>query len=355
MLVCNLKFNYIAMKKTFILILVAILLTQNNSFASYDGDSKNSARPKFKIDHILNVSFDPTRKLYKEINEAFSKKHLKATNEKLYIKMSHGGSGKQARSIIDGLAGEVVTLAVPSDVDMLAKTGYVKEKWREEFPNNASPYSSIIIFLVRKGNPKKITDWADLIRPDVKVVTPNPKTSGGARWNYLAAWAWAKDKLPDEETAQSFITQLFKNVPILDASSRNSTITFSRREIGDVLISWESEAYLAIEEMGNDKFDIVYPSVSIKTELPIAINEKVVNRKKTRQIAKEYLNFLYSKEGQEIIAQNYYRPIDKKVMSKYSADFPQTKIIEVESLGVWEDLNYLHFSNKGLFDKIYRK
>lgn len=309
---------------------------------------------EYKKKYLLNVSFDPTRKIFKEINEKFSANHLKKTNNKLYIHMSHGGSGKQSRSVIDGLGAEVITLALASDIDRLAKTGHVKEQWRAEFPNDSSPYSSTIVFLVRKGNPKNIQDWVDLVRKDVKVVTPNPKTSGGARWNYLAAWAYAKEKLGSDFAAEDFIFQLYRNVPILDTTARNSTISFVRREIGDALISWESEAHLALEEIGSENFEIIYPSISIKAELPVAIVEKVTQRRNNRDLAKKYLDYLYSAEAQKIIAKNHYRPVNEKIMKKYAHKYPKMKIVKVQDLGTWEDLNYLHFSNKGIFDKIYR-
>ncbi|GIL39750.1 sulfate ABC transporter substrate-binding protein [Roseiterribacter gracilis] len=305
---------------------------------------------------LLNVSYDPTRELYVEINKAFADKWKKDTGEQLLIEQSHGGSGKQARSVIDGLEADVVTLALAYDIDAIAKVGFVKEDWAKRLPLNASPYTSTIVFLVKKGNPKAIKDWADLIKPGVEVITPNPKTSGGARWNYLAAWAWAKDTNGgDEAKARDYVTQVFKHVPVLDTGARGATVTFTERGVGDVLLAWENEAFLALKEFGNDKFEIVVPSKSILAEPPVAVVDSVVDKKKTRKQAEAYLTFLYSPEGQEIAAKNFYRPRDKVVADKYAATFPKVDLVTIDkAFDGWTKAQATHFADGGVFDQIYK-
>ncbi|WP_157669791.1 sulfate ABC transporter substrate-binding protein [Chitinibacter sp. GC72] len=305
---------------------------------------------------LLNVSYDPTRELYQEYNKAFAKHWKAKTGDDVTVRQSHGGSGKQGRSVIDGLEADVVTLALAYDIDELAEKGkLLSPDWQKKLPNNASPYTSTIVFLVRKGNPKKVKDWNDLIRDDIKVITPNPKTSGGARWNYLAAWAYAlKQPGGNDAKARDFVQKLFKNVPILDTGARGSLVTFTQRGQGDVFLSWENEAVLAIKELGPDKFDIVAPSLSILAEPPVAIVDKVVDKKGTRKVATEYLNYLYSKEGQEIAAQNYYRPQDKAVLAKYAKQFPNVKLFDIDDVfGGWAKAQKTHFSDGGVFDQIY--
>ncbi len=305
---------------------------------------------------LLNVSYDPTRELYQDFNKAFAAHWKKQTGDDVTIRQSHGGSGKQARAVIDGVDADVVTLALAYDIDAIAqKAQKLAPDWQKQFAHNSSPYTSTIVFLVRKGNPKKIKDWNDLIRPDIKVITPNPKTSGGARWNYLAAWGYAQ-KLPggNEQKAAEFVGKLFANVPVLDSGARGATVTFAERGIGDVLLAWENEAQLAGKEWGPDKFDTIYPSVSILAEPPVAVVDKVVDKKGTRKVAEAYLHYLYSREGQELAAQNYYRPIDKEVAAKYAKQFPVLKLLTVDQdFGGWAKAQKTHFSDGGTFDKIY--
>jgi sulfate transport system substrate-binding protein len=304
---------------------------------------------------LLNVSYDPTRELYQEINAAFSKKWEADSKQKLQIRASHGGSGKQARSVIDGLEADVVTLALASDIDEIAERGLLSTDWQKKLPDNAAPYTSTIVFLVRKGNPKGIKDWDDLIKPDVKVITPNPKTSGGARWNYLAAWGYAARKTGSEDEGKKFVQALFRNVPILDTGARGSTITFVQRNIGDVLLAWENEAFLAINELGKDKFDIVVPSVSILAEPPVAVVDKVVDKRGTRKLAEAYLNFLYTKDGQEISAKHYYRPRNAEVAGKHAEMFPKLTLFTIdEQFGGWAKTQKAHFGDGGVFDQIYK-
>ncbi|WP_028449285.1 sulfate ABC transporter substrate-binding protein [Chitinibacter tainanensis] len=306
---------------------------------------------------ILNVSYDPTRELYQDYNKAFAAYYKKKTGDDVTIKQSHGGSGKQARAVLDGLEADVVTLALAYDIDELATQGkLLKPDWQKQFKENSSPYTSTILFLVKKGNPKGIKDWSDLIRPDVKVITPNPKTSGGARWNYLAAWGWAKKTYGSDDKARDFVQKLYKNVPVLDTGARGSTVTFTQRGLGDVLIAWENEAELVFRELGRDKFEVVAPSLTIKAEPPVAIVDKNVDKKGTRKVATEYLSYLYSKEGQEIAAQNYYRPIDKEVFAKYAKQFPAVKQFDIDDeFGGWAKAQKTHFSDGGVFDQIYSK
>jgi sulfate/thiosulfate-binding protein len=307
---------------------------------------------------LLNVSYDPTRELYKAVNEAFAKDWQAKGGDKVTIEQSHGGSGKQARAVIDGLQADVVTLALQGDIDQIARSGKIKADWQKRLGNNSSPYTSTIVFLVRKGNPKAIKDWDDLTKEGVEVITPNPKTSGGARWNYLAAWAFADQKYGhDEEKDKDFIKKLYANVPVLDTGARGSTTTFAQREIGDVLLAWENEAFLALDELGADKFDIVVPSLSIKAEPPVAVVDEVVDAKGTRKVAEAYLNFLYTPEAQKLIAHNYYRPSDPKSADpKDLARFVDVKLISIDDplFGGWAKAQPKHFADGGIFDQIYQ-
>ena len=304
---------------------------------------------------LLNVSYDPTRELYVDYNKAFAAYWQKKTGDVVNVKQSHGGSGKQARSVIDGLQADVVTLALAADIDALHTNGhYIPANWSTRLAKNSSPYTSTIVFLVRKGNPKGIKDWNDLVKPGIGVITPNPKTSGGARWNYLAAWAWAvKQPGATEATAQKFVQQLYKNVPVLDTGARGSTTTFAQRGIGDVLLAWENEAFLAFKEFGNDKFDLIAPSVSILAEPPVSIVDKNVDRRGTRAVAQAYVEYLYSEEGQEVAGRNFYRPTDPKVLAKYSKQFPTIpKLATIADFGGWTKAQATHFADGGVFDKI---
>ncbi len=305
---------------------------------------------------LLNVSYDPTRELYQDYNAAFAKYWKAKTGNDVVVKQSHGGSGKQARAIIDGLEADVTTLALAGDVDALATKGWlIPADWQKRLAHNSSPYTSTIVFLVRKGNPKAIKDWNDLVKPGVQVITPNPKTSGGARWNYLAAWAYAlKNNGNSEAKAQEFVGRLYANVPVLDSGARGSTTTFVERGIGDVLLAWENEAYLAVRELGPDKFDIVAPSLSILAEPPVTVVDKNVDKHGTRKVAEAYLEYLYSPEGQEIAAKNYYRPIDAKVAEKYAKQFPRLNLITIDKVfGGWAKVQKKHFDDGGVFDRIY--
>ena len=307
---------------------------------------------------LLNVSYDPTRELYQEYNTAFAKYWKAKTGDDVVVSASHGGSGKQARSIIDGLEADVATLALAADIDALSTKGnLIPADWQSKLKNNSSPYTSTIVLLVRKGNPKNIKDWDDLIKPGVAVITPNPKTSGGARWNYLAAWGYALDKSKgDQAKAQEFVGKLFGNVPVLDSGARGSTVTFSERGIGDVLITWENEAYLVKKEFGEDKFDVVFPSQSILAEPPVAVVDKNVDKHGTRAVAQAYLEYLYTPEGQEIAAKNFYRPTDAKVAKKYEKRFPKLKLITIDKVfGGWTKTQKDHFADGGIFDQIYTK
>jgi sulfate transport system substrate-binding protein len=306
---------------------------------------------------LLNASYDPTRELYDDYNKAFAR-HWKAKSGKdISIRQSHGGSGKQARTVIDGLAADVVTLALAYDIDALAMQGkLLPANWQTRLPHNSSPYTSTIVFLVRKGNPKQIRDWNDLARPGVAVITPNPKTSGGARWNYLAAWAWAlKQPGGSPATAAAYVGKLFKNVPVLDTGARGSLTTFAQRGIGDVLISWENEAFLATKQLGRDKFEIVVPSLSILAEPPVAVVDKVAIRRGTSVEARAYLEYLYSKEAQEIVARHYYRPRDPEVAAKYANTFPRVNLVTIADFGGWAKAHATHFADGGTFDRIYAR
>lgn len=306
---------------------------------------------------LLNVSYDPTRELYQDFNAAFAKYWKGKTGEDVAIKASHGGSGKQARAVIDGLEADVVTLALAYDIDEIAAKGLLAADWQKKLPHNAAPYTSTVVFLVRKGNPKGIKDWGDLVKPGVEIITPNPKTSGGARWNYLAAWGYAKQlKGGSDATAQDFVKKLFANVKVLDSGARGSTTTFVERGIGDVLIAWENEAYLSVKELGPDKFEIVTPSISILAEPPVAVVDTVVDKRGTRKVATEYLSYLYSAEGQEIAAKNYYRAIDPKVAAKYEKQFAKVKLFRIgDVFGGWQVAQKTHFADGGIFDQIYVK
>ena len=306
---------------------------------------------------LLNVSYDPTRELYVEFNAAFTKYWKAKTGQDVTIKQSHGGSGKQARSVIDGLDADVATLALAGDTDAIVKNGgWIAKDWQKRLPHNASPYTSTIVLAVRQGNPKNIKDWDDLIRPDVKVITPNPKTSGGARWNYLAAWEFAKRKFGSDAKAKEFVAKLYGNVPILDTGARGSTITFAQRGQGDVLIAWENEAFLLEKEFGS-KFDVVAPALSILAEPAVAVVDKNVDKKGTRAVAEEYLKYLYTEEGQDIIGKNFYRPaVSDKARAKYASQFPKIKLFSIdEAFGGWEKADKEHFADGGSFDQIYTK
>jgi sulfate/thiosulfate transport system substrate-binding protein len=306
---------------------------------------------------LLNVSYDPTRELYKDVNEQFAAQWQAKTGETVKIKQSHGGSGKQARSVIDGLQADVVTLGLGYDVDALAEKGkLIPADWQKRLPHNSAPYTSTIVFLVRKGNPKDIKDWPDLVKPGVAVVTPNPKTSGGARWNYLAAYAWAlKQNGNDDAKARAYIGALYRNAPVLDTGARGATTTFAQRGIGDVLIGWENEAFLALDEFGKDKFEIVAPSLSILAEPPVTLVDKVVDKKGTRKVAEAYLQFLYSDAGQDLIGKHHYRPVGTAALAKYSGQFPKLNLVTIAAFGGWTKAQATHFAEGGVFDQIYAK
>jgi len=318
---------------------------------------------------ILNVSYDPTRELYQELNTEFAGYWKDKTGDIVTINQSHGGSGKQARAVIDGLEADVVTLALAYDIDAIAdKSGLLPKNWQSRLEQNSSPYTSTIVFLVRKGNPKKIKDWNDLIQPGVSIITPNPKTSGGARWNYLAAWGFAleqyKARHPEQKDAEKsdaadayareFVGKIFKNVPVLDSGARGSTTTFVQRGLGDVFLSWENEAFLAVKEFGSDKFEIVIPSLSILAEPPVSVVDKVVDRRGTREAAEAYLKFLYTEKGQEVAARNFYRPRLESVVKKYADQFPNIKLFTIDDVfGGWQKAQKRHFDDGGVFDQIY--
>lgn len=306
---------------------------------------------------LLNVSYDPTRELYQDVNAAFAKLWKEKTGDTVTIKQSHGGSGKQARAVIDGLEADVVTLALAYDIDAIhEKARLIPKDWQKRLAHNSSPYTSTIVFLVRKGNPKHIKDWDDLVKPGVSVITPNPKTSGGARWNYLAAWGYALKKSGgDDAKAKEFVSRLFKNVPVLDSGARGSTTTFVQRGIGDVLLAWENEAFLAVKELGPDKFEIVVPSLSILAEPPVAVVDRVVDKRGTRTAAQAYLEFLYTDVGQEIAAKNYYLPRLESIAAKYAGSFPKVNLFTIdEAFGGWQKAQKTHFADNGVFDQIYQ-
>ena len=306
---------------------------------------------------LLNVSYDPTRELYQDFNKSFAAYWKAKTGDVVTVKQSHGGSGKQARSVIDGLEADVVTLALAYDIDELAaKAKLLPPDWQKRLPHNSSPYTSTIVFLVRKGNPKAIKDWDDLVKPGIQVITPNPKTSGGARWNYLAAWGYELKKTGSEAKAKEFVAALYKNVPVLDSGARGATTTFVERGIGDVLLAWENEAFLAVKELGPDKVQIVVPSTSILAEPPVTLVDKVVDKHGTREVAKAYLEYLYSPEGQKIAAENYYRPIDPKVAAQYAGQFPAINLFRIDEVfGGWAKAQPTHFNDGGVFDEIFTR
>ena len=307
---------------------------------------------------LLNVSYDPTRELYVDFNKAFAAHWKARTGGTVTVRQSHGGSGKQARSVIDGLEADVVTLALGYDIDELhERAKLIPADWQKRLPNNSSPYTSTLVFLVRKGNPKGIKDWDDLVKPGVSVITPNPKTSGGARWNYLAAWGYALKKFGNNEArARQFVTDLFRNVPVLDSGARGSLTTFTERGVGDVFISWENEAFLAANELGKDRFEIVVPSLSILAEPPVAVVDRNVDRKGTREVATAYLQYLYSPEGQEIAAKHYYRPVDPKVAAKHAGQFTKVQLFDIDDVfGGWAKAQKTHFADGGVFDQIFTR
>ncbi|CNL07795.1 sulfate transporter subunit [Yersinia pseudotuberculosis] len=306
---------------------------------------------------LLNVSYDPTREFYQEYNQAFSKYWQQQTGDKVTVRQSHGGSGKQATSVINGIEADVVTLALAYDVDAIAERGRIDKNWIKRLPDNSAPYTSTIVFLVRKGNPKQIHDWSDLVKPGTSVITPNPKTSGGARWNYLAAWGYALEhNNNDQAKAREFVNALYKNVEVLDSGARGATNTFVERGIGDVLIAWENEALLAVNEVGNGQFDIVTPSVSILAEPTVSVVDKVVDKRSTRDVADAYLKYLYSPEGQTIAAKNYYRPRDPAVAAKFANEFPQLKLFTIDEIfGGWTQAQKIHFATGGVFDEISKR
>jgi sulfate transport system substrate-binding protein len=305
--------------------------------------------------NLLNVSYDPTRELYAEFNKAFVSAYQKETGKSIEIKQSHGGSGSQARAVIDGLQADVVTLALAYDIDAIAAKGLIAADWQKRLPQNAAPYTSTIVFLVRKGNPKGIRDWDDLIKPGVAVITPNPKTSGGARWNYLAAWGFAQKKFGSPEKARQFVADLYQNVPVLDTGARGSTVTFVERGVGDVLLAWENEAFLAQREFGKDKFEIVAPPQSILAEPPLAVVDKVADKKGTRAVAEAYLKYWYTREGQEIAARNSYRPHDPEIAKDYEKSFAKLELFTVDEMfGGWTKAQKEHFAEGGIFDQIYK-
>jgi sulfate/thiosulfate transport system substrate-binding protein len=330
-----------------ILILATALLTASIS------DSSASAQPVT----LLNVSYDPTRELYQDVNTAFAKFWKAKTGQDVTIQQSHGGSSKQSRAVIDGLQADVVTLGLAYDIDAIAQLAHLlPADWQKRLPSNSTPYTSTIVFLVRKDNPKRIKDWDDLVKPGVSVITPNPKTSGGARWNFLAAWAYAlKQPRGSESSAKDFVTRLYKNVPVLDSGARGSTTTFVQRGLGDVLLTWENEAFLSIKEFGPDSVEIVVPPQSILAEPPVSVVDKVVDKKGTRKVAEAYLEFLYTAEGQEIVARNYYRPRLDIVAKKYSSTFPKLKLVTIDELfGGWQKAQHTYFDDGGIFDQIYQ-
>jgi len=304
---------------------------------------------------LLNVSYDPTRELYVDFNKAFASAYQRETGKSVEIKQSHGGSGSQARSVIDGLQADVVTLALAYDIDAIASKGLLAKDWQTRLPQNSSPYTSTIVFLVRKGNPKGIKDWDDLIKSGVSVITPNPKTSGGARWNYLAAWGYALKKFGSPDKAKQFVGDIYKNVPVLDTGARGSTITFVERGVGDVLLAWENEAFLAVKEFGKDKFEIVAPSVSILAEPPVAVVDTVADKKGTRAVAEAYLKYWYTREGQEIAARNFYRPRDAEIAGKFADSFAKVELFTIDDVfGGWTKAQSEHFADGGIFDQIYK-
>lgn len=335
---------------------LGIILTVLLAIGGLVGCGSDTAEKSKGNADFLNVSYDPTREFYTEFNKSFAAYWKNKTGQDVTFNQSHGGSGKQGRSVIEGLEADVVTLALAYDIDEISQAGLIKKDWQKDFKDNSSPYTSTIVFLVRKGNPKQIKDWNDLVRDDVSIVTPNPKTSGGARWNYLAAWAYAKDKFGgDDGQIKDFMKKLFANVKVLDSGARGATTSFVQREQGDVLIAWENEALLSLKD-DPDKFEIVIPSISILAEPPVAVVDDVVDRKGTRDLAKAYIEYLYTKEGQEIAAKNFYRPRDPEIAEKYKDKFPQLKLVTIDNdFGGWAKAQKDHFADGGSFDQIYQK
>ena len=342
------------MKRIAIIVAASVFIAACGERAP-EGEGASPAAARTTPVEILNVSYDPTRELYVEFNAAFAKHHQQTTGRHVTVQQSHGGAGAQARAVIDGLEADVVTLALAYDIDAIAQSGLIDAGWQKRLPQNSSPYTSTIVFLVRAGNPKGVKDWSDLIKPGVGVITPNPKTSGGARWNYLAAWEFAKRHGGgSDDQAREFMATLFKNVPVLDSGARGATNTFVQRGIGDVLLAWENEAYLALEE-AKDKIEIVVPSISILAEPPVTIVDNNVERRKTREVAQAYLEFLYTPEGQDIAARNHYRPRDPNVMAKYASSFATVDLFTIdEAFGGWQTAQKTHFADGGTFDQIYR-
>lgn len=344
------------LKKLAAALIVLALAGTLVSLVLWDPQAAGSPHTSSKGDlALLNVSYDSTRELYQELNEAFSRSWETKTGQRVTVKQSHAGSGKQARAVIDGLQADVATLALAYDVDALGKAGLLAQGWRQRLPHNSSPYTSTIVFLVRKGNPKGIRDWGDLLRQGVQVITPNPKTSGGARWNYLAAWGYAlRQPGGSEAAARDFIRSLYRNVPVLDSGARGSATTFVQRGMGDVLLAWESEAYLVLNEFGPDEFEVVTPSLSILAEPPVAVLDKVVDARGTREAAQAYVDFLYTDEGQELAARHYYRPRSPAVAARYEGRFPDLELFTVDEIfGGWTEAHGTHFADGGVFDEIY--
>lgn len=336
--------------------LAAGLTACGTSGSSTEANSTTNGTSSLKPVELLNVSYDPTRELYEQYNKAFAKYWKDKTGQEVTVKQSHGGSGKQARSVIDGLEADVVTLALSYDIDEIQTAGQIKPDWQKNLKNNSSPYTSTIVFLVKKGNPKGIKDWDDLVKPGVSVITPNPKSSGGARWNYVAAWGYALKKFNnDEAKVKDFMKQLFKNVPVLDSGARASTTTFVERGIGDVLIAWENEAFLSINEFGKDKFEIVTPSISVLAEPPVAVVDKVTDKRGTREVAQAYLEYLYTDEGQKLAAKNYYRPRNEKIAKEFENQFTKVNLFSIDDkdFGGWQNVHKKHFADGALFDQIY--
>src|SRR4051794_687740 len=346
-------------KNWFTLFALTILLVAagcSNQSATTEKETSGTKEKEKKAVELLNVSYDPTREFYEEFNKSFAAYWEKEKGQKVTINQSHGGSGKQSRSVIDGLEADIVTLALAYDIDAIAEAGKLSENWQSELENNSSPYTSTIVFLVRKGNPKGIKDWDDLVKEGVSVITPNPKTSGGARWNYLAAWGYAlQQNNNDEDKAKEFVTKLFKNVPVLDSGARGSTTTFVERGIGDVLIAWENEAYLALNELGKDEFEIVNPSVSILAEPPVTVVDETAKKHGTEEVAKAYLEYLYTDKGQEIAAKNYYRPRSEEIAKKYEDQFPKINLFTIDEVfDGWKNAQKTHIDDGGVFDEIYK-
>jgi sulfate transport system substrate-binding protein len=336
-------------------IVATLLIAGTIGFNSCSSDEKKGETATAEKQTLTNVSYDPTRELYANYNEAFAKHWKEKIGKDVEITQSHGGSGKQALEVANGLEADVVTLALEFDVNAVRDAGLIEPGWVKEFPLNSSPYTSTIVFLVRKGNPKKLKDWGDLVKPGVGIITPNPKTSGGARWNYLAAWAWAENQYNgDQKKAKDFVKKLYANVLVLASGARGSTTTFIENGQGDVLLSWENEAFLALKDYPND-YEIVIPSISILAEPSVAIVDKVVDKRGTRELATEYLNYLYSDEGQHIAAKNHYRPSNKEILAQYKEFDPNVNLISIERFGGWDKAQGTHFSNGGIFDQIYEK